>query len=125
MATPLVEIADIAPLSRGDDRPFVPIAQFVKDWNRDPSRRTLMIDSPPTLWSREHRTALAAIVRCLCARDSHPIPRWARTVEPLSAPYSLSGVDLESKFGHFVRANTSGLAAALNVFFDRSLLEST
>lgn len=117
--SPLLFVADVRDLARVEDRKFNDVSQFVKDWNRDPSRRMLMIETGPTDGSVEHRTAMAALVRCLCARDHVRLPGWVREFPPLLEPYALSGAPVTE----FVRRYTPGLAAGLGVYFDRALLD--
>jgi len=116
---PLVMVADVSDLARASGRKFNGVSQFVKDWNRDPSRRLLMIETEPVDGSVGHRTALAALVRCLCGRDSVPLPRWVRGYGPLKEPYALSGDPVTD----LVRNYTPGVAAGFGVYFDRSLLD--
>jgi len=120
----MLTIAEIGELSRESGRRYVEIAQFVKDWNRDPSRRLLMVLEAPEGGSVAHRTALAALVRCLCAREKVSVPRWVDHYGPLDEPFALSGEPLDGAMGEFVRNYTPSIAAGLGVFFDRELLDS-
>jgi len=96
---PLVTISDIDELSTRPGRRFIEVTQLVKDWNRDPSRRSLMVLEPPTSGSRAHRTAMAAITRCLCMRDRVALPTWVHDYGPLAEPVSLSGESLDGPMG--------------------------
>ena len=57
------------------------ILQFIMNWNNWPDHddRAAMLDGPPpdTL-SEDEKARIAAVVHCLCERDSHPLPEWMR-----------------------------------------------
>lgn len=128
------EFADPAWLHRGQHRA---LKQFIMNWNNWPSfaDRAAMLDGPPhKRMPRDRKARIAAVVHCLCERDHHPLPKWARRfrvsgrsggVMLLSdTPFSRNGASAPSRFEVIIRDKTPSAAQRYRVWFDPSILDA-
>ena len=109
------------------------LKQFIMNWNNWPSYedRAAMLDGPPhKSMSRDEKARVAAVVRCLCQRDGHPIPKWVRRARPSrlgvalvdDLPIRSSRLGTLSPFARSVRDETPKPAAAYRVWFEPATL---
>ena len=94
-----------------------------------------MLDGPPPLvMPMDQQARIAAVVRCLCERDGHPVPKWVHTKR---ASRRGGGVRLlsdrrlkpnrfqaHSEFAELLRRQTPLSARRHRVWFEAGLLES-
>ena len=105
---------------------YLPIVQFIKDWNRMPSCRDAMIaDDPPAGTDAVTAAKIAAVVHALCADDGRPPPSWVLSAAAPSEVALVPSIDLASGFGRDVRAAAPAVCAYHRVYFSGELLDST
>ena len=113
------------------------LKQFIMNWNNWPSSedRAAMLDGPPSPeMPIDQQARIAAVVRCLCERDDHPVPAW---VHAKRARRRSGGVRLISDrrlrlsrfrplsgFAKILQQQTPAPARRHRVWFEAELLES-
>ena len=113
------------------------LKQFIMNWNNWPSPedRSAMLDGPPpSEMPMAQQARIAAVVRCLCERDGHPVPAWVHTRRAsrrgggvrLTSDRRLKTKRLRpcSGFAKILRQQTPPPARRHRVWFEADLLES-
>lgn len=111
------------------------LKQFIMNWNNWPARadRAAMLDGPPPRdMTRDEKARIAAVVRCLCERDNHPLPGWVRRTRPASKPGVmlisvepvLRDTPAADAFGRIVMRDTPEAARRYRVWFEAEMLEA-
>ena len=110
------------------------LKQFVMNWNNfdSPTDRAAMLDGPPRGMTRDEKARVAALVRCLCERDRHPLPGWVRRTRAARGPHGVFLImdrslndDAElMTYPRLIMDQTPLSAARYRVWFEAEFLES-
>lgn len=113
------------------------LKQFIMNWNNWPSpedRATMLDGPPPAEMPMDQQARIAAVVRCLCERDGHPLPAWVHTkrasrrgggVRLLSdRRLKPSRFQRRSEFARILRGQTPPSARRHRVWFEAGILDS-
>ncbi len=105
---------------------YLPVVQFIKDWNNQPeSRRRMLDDGLPAGTEPTAAAKVTAVVHALCQRDGHPVPEWVPAARSPVAVALVPDVDLESPYGQRLRRDAAGVCHYHRVYFSVVDLRST
>ncbi|MCY3806406.1 MAG: hypothetical protein OXG91_07940 [bacterium] len=105
---------------------YLPLVQFIKDWNRMPWCRGAMLDGPPPeRTDPEVAAKIAAVVHALCDVDGEPVPDWVPAAVASRDVPLVPRLNLESEFGRRLRATAVAACRHHRVWFSAELLDST
>ena len=101
---------------------YLPLVQFIKDWNRMPWRQDAMLAGglPPGT-PRDTAAKIGAVIGALCDDDGRPEPAAVAAADIALVP----GVDLDSPFGRDIVAGAPAACRRHRVYFAGELLDST
>ena len=102
------------------DRDMRILTQFVIDWNRRTGDDAFLLPGPTG--TSDATTITAALVHALCDKDQIVPPDWVHDHHS-DTPLSISGSNLNSRYGRNIIANTPPGAAEHNVYFHSELLD--
>ena len=111
------------------------LKQFIMNWNNWPSHedRAAMLDGPPPDELLEDEQArIAAVVHCLCERDSHPLPKWVQGkrarrrggVSLFSDRYYRNRLGVADAYDRLIKRDTPKTARNYRVWFQAETLNS-
>ena len=109
------------------------LKQFIMNWNNWPSPkdRAAMLDGPPSdEMTEDEQARIAAVVHCLCERDSHPVPEWVhgkrarRRGGALLFGDQCSGLLGLDGYGRLIKRDTPARARSHRVWFLPETLEA-
>ena len=116
--------AEMATPGRGAG--YLPVMQFIKDWNNQPESRIHMLAGGlPAGIDTETAAKIAAVVHALCERDAHPLPDWIASAVASEDVALVSAVDLTTPYGQDVRASAPEACRYHRVYFSARDLYST
>lgn len=105
---------------------YLPVVQFIKDWNNQPESRHLMVAGGlPAGTDGTAAAKVAAVVHALCQRDGHPLPAWVPAARSPVDVALVPEVDLESAYGQRLRRDAPGVCGYHRVYFSVVDLRST
>ena len=105
---------------------YLPLVQFIKDWNRTPWRRGAMLDGAlPGGTPREAAAKIAAVIAALCDEAGRAAPEWIAGAVAARDVALVPGVDLDSPFGRDIVASAPPACRRHRVYFGAELLDST
>lgn len=114
--------AEMATPGRGSG--YLPVMQFIKDWNNQPESRARMLAGGLPA-DTDTAARVAAVVHALCERDDHPLPGWTATAVASQDVALVGAVDLTTPYGRDVRASAPEACRYHHVYFSTKTLYST
>ena len=110
----------------GRNAGFLPIIQFVKDWNHMESwRETMIADDPPPGTDPDVAARIAAVVHALCDEYGQRLPDWAMGARSATDIPLVPGIDLRSELGQAIRAAAPAACSHHRVYFSDEILDAT
>jgi hypothetical protein len=105
---------------------YLPLVQFIKDWNRMPWLRDAMLaGSLPAGTPRDAAAKIAAVVAALCDDDGRPVPACLTDAVASREIALIGGVELNSPFGRREMERAPAACRRHRVYFAAELLDST
>ena len=111
------------------------LKQFIMNWNNwsEYRDRAAMLDGPPPdEMTEDEQARIAAVVHCLCERDSHPVPEWVQGkrarrrggVSLFSDRYYRNRFGIADGFDRLVKRGTPEMARRYRVWFQAEMLNA-
>lgn len=105
---------------------YLPIMQFIKDWNNQPqSRAHMLAGGLPADTDTDTAARIATVVHALCERDAHPLPDWVAAAVASEDVALVGAVDLTTPYGQDVRTSAPEVCRYHRVYFSSKSLYST
>ena len=105
---------------------YLPVMQFIKDWNNQPeSRASMLAGGLPAGTDTQTAAKVAAVVHALCDRDAHPLPGWVAAAVACEDIPLVNAVDLTTPYGQETRASAPEACRHHRVYFSARDLYST